>query len=218
MSPNPNQPRPYSQLRGELIAAIGSQIPKPRKVPKRPAKLDMRLPASAAESLRRLSLTDDADSDKRREIYFDITMSISDELEAIDEDENWYELLTSGRRAIRLIADVEMEVNNGGFDQYYLNSSGDGAILAPAALRAFGFDKAASLVEAANNAFTKDMGPPQSRRARLKLMDKLGEAASELWASLDNQFFDLPAYPDGGLSEFPMLEYVRAHESEFFKV
>lgn len=218
MSTFSNEPRPYSQIRRDLIAAISSPHAKPRKPPARPAGLDTRLSAAAAAKLRELSLAPDAPFDKRRDLYDQITMSIFDELEAIDEEDTWFELLTPGRRAIRLVADVDMEVNNGGFDQYYLNSSGDGAILAPAALRAFGFDKVAALVEQANSVFPKGKGPPQSRETRLNMLDSLSETATDKWNKLDSEFFDLPSYPDGALSEIPALEYVLAHEAEFFKL
>ena len=60
---------------------------------------------------------------------------------------------------------LESDVNNGGFDQYYLNSSGDYAWFAPAALRAIGAEQTAAIAERANAAFGPRRTAARSRRA-----------------------------------------------------
>ena len=61
---------------------------------------------------------------------------------------------------------LEADVNNGGFDQYYVNSSGDYAWFAPQALRAVGAEKTAEIVEQANTAF----GPGDRRGAAARAL------------------------------------------------
>ena len=103
---------------------------------------------------------------------------------------------------------LESDVNNGGFDQYYLNSSGDYAWFAPAALRAIGAEQTAAIAERANAAFGPD-GPPPDRDARLAVTDKLPEEVDELWEECDQAFY---AYPHD-LTEL-LSAYVQSHKSE----
>jgi hypothetical protein len=60
---------------------------------------------------------------------------------------------------------LEADVNNGGFDQFYFNSSGDLASFAPSALRAIGAQRMADIVEKANSLFGAN-GPSRSTNAR----------------------------------------------------
>jgi hypothetical protein len=84
---------------------------------------------------------------------------------------------------------LEGDVNNGGFHQYYFNSSGDTAFHAPIALRLIGAHAAADIVEEANLRFGPD-GPPASRDRR---DDALSALSTDLWDDLDLRFY---AYPD----------------------
>jgi hypothetical protein len=83
---------------------------------------------------------------------------------------------------------LEADINNGGFDQYYSNSSGDQAALAPTMLRIVGADAMASLVERANAAFGPQ-GPSQHRETREEQLEKISEAAEPLWSDLEAQFW-----------------------------
>ena len=60
------------------------------------------------------------------------------------------------RQAIYLIWLLEAEVNNGGFNQFYFNSSGKFYPLLPSALRLVGATKFADLTEKANNTYEKE--------------------------------------------------------------
>lgn len=88
---------------------------------------------------------------------------------------------------------LEADVNNGGFDQYYFNGSGDQSPWAPEALRTIGAYKMADIVARANSVFGPD-GPSHNRSARQAQLflvappDKPGP-----WEALDEEFF---AYPD----------------------
>lgn len=64
--------------------------------------------------------------------------------------------LTKPQQAIYIIWWLEAEVNNGGFNQYYYNSSGQFAKLAPNLLRLVGANKFAELTQTANNVFEKE--------------------------------------------------------------
>ena len=119
-----------------------------------------------------------------------------------------FESLSEPERVFVAIWTLEADVNNGGFDQYYGNSSGDHAWFAPTALRAIGAETTAGIVEQANTAFGPDC-PPASREAREDAIDALDEAVEEAWQRLDEAFYD---YPDDltGL----LFRYVQDHQSE----
>jgi len=61
-----------------------------------------------------------------------------------------FEDLSEIDRILVSIWALEADVNNGGFHQYYFNSSGDTAHYAPAALRAIGAPIMACIVDKAN--------------------------------------------------------------------
>jgi hypothetical protein len=84
---------------------------------------------------------------------------------------------------------LEADVNNGGFDQYYFNSSGDSAYYAPLALRTIGAPIMAGIVEKANSRFGPG-GPPPCREERQEALLAMRDG---LWDDLDDQFY---AYPE----------------------
>lgn len=204
---------PYGKLRKEMMREIGDPEAARPDPPARPPGLDGRLGRPDVDKLRSLGPPTRENWQHACDVYDAVVDSIRKELEAIDPANDWYELLTPGRRAIVLVTNLENEVNNGGFDQFYLNSSGDGAALTPAALRLLGRDGVAAMVERANTQFPG--GPSPSRGARLAQMHKLPDRARVLWNELDSQFFELDT-GFGGLGANAGLAYVRAHEEEFF--
>jgi hypothetical protein len=90
---------------------------------------------------------------------------------------------------------LEAEVNNGGFDQYYFNGSGDQAFYAPDALQSIGARKMADIVTNANKMFGPD-GPSLDghvRQAQLFLVAPNNVDIPNPWEQLDRGFC---AYPD----------------------
>jgi len=70
-----------------------------------------------------------------------------------------YEIVLSwnkSRQAIYMISRLEAEVNNGGYNQFYFNSSGQFATALPEALKLVGATKFADLTERANSTFVKE--------------------------------------------------------------
>jgi hypothetical protein len=119
-----------------------------------------------------------------------------------------YDRLTIAERTFLCVWELESEVNNGGFVQYYENLSGGRATEAPAALEQIGASKVAAIVRSANALF--QAGRPdadqESRTAQLEAMSD--NAAGELEA-FDEQFFD---YHDD-LTEL-LYEYVSANREQ----
>lgn len=207
------KPRPYKEIRKTLIDALANPAAVRPNAPARPRNLDTRLPAADAKKLRALGPPNEKNWQKICDHHEAIVESIRAELAKIDKETDWHELLSPARRAVILAHDLECEVNNGGFDQYYLNSSGDGAHAAPEALRMLGLPQIAAMVEKANGVFKG--GPSPDREARLAAMDNLPDTARDAWSKLDDQFFGLDL-PYGGLAGAE-IRLVFKHESEFFK-
>lgn len=70
-----------------------------------------------------------------------------------------YEIVLSwnkSRQAIYMISRLEAEVNNGGYNQLYFNSSGQFATALPEALKLVGATQFADLTERANSTFEKE--------------------------------------------------------------
>jgi len=81
---------------------------------------------------------------------------------------------------------LEAEVNNGGFDQYYFNSSGELAIQTVAALRTIGADRTARLLAAANSEFPNSL-PPADRTLRQEKLDEIRDVVR--FYALEEEFY-----------------------------
>ena len=83
---------------------------------------------------------------------------------------------------------VERELNNGGFNQYFWNSSGDFANETIASLKAIGAEKTAALLQQAMDQFP-DRKVPTNRDERNELQEQIQEQADEVWNELDEKFY-----------------------------
>jgi hypothetical protein len=98
-----------------------------------------------------------------------------------------YDKLTTPEKVFVCVWGLDGEVNNGGFDQYYFNSSGDHALDAEESLTAIGAKQTAQLVEQANALFGAS-GPSPDRAARQLQLDALGEARTKKMNEIDEEF------------------------------
>jgi len=117
--------------------------------------------------------------------------------------------LTPAEKVFLCVWNLEAEVNNGGFAQFYTNSAGDHALETPAALREIGASQAASLVETANQVFGP-MGPSRDRSERTRSLEQLGKNATDALGTLDTRFYE---YPDN-LSDL-LRQYVDSNRAQF---
>ena len=117
--------------------------------------------------------------------------------------------LTEAEQTVYCLDALEREVNNGGFDQFFFNSSGDTAMETVLALERLGASHTAGLVRRAVGVFPGGR-PAADRDAREKHMDALPESARELWSELTDAFCE---YRDN----LTALEraYVQAHRAGF---
>jgi uncharacterized protein DUF4375 len=111
--------------------------------------------------------------------------------------------LTAAERHFACVWQLEAEVNNGGFHQYYFNSAGDFALDTAEALDAIGAPHTAQIVRDANSVFPD--GPPRDRDARQSALAAISEDA---FAEYDDAFL---AYEDD-LSSL-LFAYVQANRT-----
>ena len=126
-------------------------------------------------------------------------------------DEIGYESLSQPERAFLCIWDLEAQVNNGGFWQYFFNTHGNRAREAHEALIAIGARHTAAIMYDAFAVFGTS-GPPAVRDDRRDLMDHWEEDGPQYRAlsALDQRFY---RYEDN-LSDL-LCRYVEAHASDF---
>ena len=104
---------------------------------------------------------------------------------------------------------VEMEVNNGGFDQFLFNISGNYAHRAEECLRIVGADKTADICRKAFAAYGKPI--PQDRAKRQRFMERMEcDRITDILDECDGQFYE---YPDD--LEALYYQYILAHKDSF---
>ena len=113
------------------------------------------------------------------------------------------------QKVFSAIWELESQVMNGGFGQYFSNWGGDTASYAPLALERIGALKCAAIVREALQVVS---GEPlaSDHTTRSSLVSTLGEPALARLDALDSQFFE---YPDN-LTEL-LYEFVRQHPQQF---
>ena len=207
--PTDDQPHrigPFSKIREWIIGSQADSSAEDTPVPPRPAGLDTRLPAAMAAELRAA----DPASREALQILFKVEESIGEEFKAIDPDWSHPEVLSRPRRIYHAVNGLEVEVNNGGFEQYYINSSSHCAHELPGMLRDIGMPELADLVARANAVFPAD--PPANRAVRLAMVDKLGKGAMKKWDRMTREYFkkNYTCQPH-------LARHILAHEADFFK-
>ena len=111
-----------------------------------------------------------------------------------------FESLSEIDKVLITVYELEAEVNNGGFDQYYFNSSGNLAYYAPQALKIIGAPKMARIVADANQKFGIN-GPPRDWDERQEKLEIITEDEDQ-WEELDSEFYSYPEDIEKLLAEY----------------
>ena len=119
------------------------------------------------------------------------------------------EKLTEQQKNFFYNQNLEREVNNGGFNQYFYNSSGDFAHETIKSLKLIGADKTADKLQKAIDQFP-DKTVPKDRTERQVILEKIEEKSNEIWEELDQKFF---VYEDD-LNTLN-IEYIRQNKNNF---
>lgn len=104
---------------------------------------------------------------------------------------------------------IEREVNNGGFNQFYYNSSGDHAHETVESLKSIGAGKTAQIVSKANSRFPNAV-VPRDRDERNGVLQKIENESNDSWEKLDDDFCKY----EEDLNALNM-EYIKAHKEHF---
>jgi uncharacterized protein DUF4375 len=118
--------------------------------------------------------------------------------------------LSPAERVFLCVWNLEAEVNNGGFEQFFINSAGDKAVETTVALREIGAAHVAIIAEEANGLF-RPSGPPTDRDARVAALERLGEPATDALNALDARFYK---YPDN--LEALLRQFVDRNREQFY--
>jgi hypothetical protein len=119
------------------------------------------------------------------------------------------ESLSDPQKIFYYIHCCEREINNGGFKQFYSNSSGDYAHETNYSLKIIGAYKTANIVMRANDQFPYKV-VPKDRAERQKILEQMQDTSSEIWKELDERFL---AYEED-LNAFN-LEFIRKNKAFF---
>jgi len=115
------------------------------------------------------------------------------------------------QQAIYVIVVLQGEVDNGGFNQYYYNSSGQFAKFTPNALKLVGADRFAELVTKANKAFeTENKKIKKNQDGTLEGFSKSYE--NNPLNKFDKEFY---AFEKKENLDALLVHYIRKHKADF---
>lgn len=117
--------------------------------------------------------------------------------------------LTEGEKVILFVENLEREVNNGGFDQFFFNSSGNYAHETLDALKRIGANEIAGLLAKAI-AVWPDATVPNNETLRREQHERISDHKRAIWNACDEVFYQSKEY----LAEL-LVDYINAHLDEF---
>lgn len=131
-----------------------------------------------------------------------------------DNYDKEFEFVTSwnkSRQAIYVIWLLETEVNNGGFNQFYFNSSGEFAELIPDALKLVGANNFADLMNRANSTYKSEYDKiTEDQDGTLDGFSK--SYKNNPLNKYDDEFYEL--YENENLNDL-QIKYIRSHKYDF---
>ena len=137
------------------------------------------------QAMSKLEIDDIWNIDDKNNLVIAMFMYISDKC---DYGKN-LTFLTSTERTFYLCQEFESEINNGGFSQFYFNSSGNYCYETPKALNEIGAMHTSKIVEKANALFGYIL--PNDKKEREILLDELvTDEMNEKLDSLDREFYE----------------------------
>ena len=140
-----------------------------------------------------------------------IVMEIDTYLNEKSEYGEKIEKLNSSQRTFLFVENLEREINNGGFNQFYFNSSGDFSQETLNALLEIGAEKTVKIVENANSEFDNG-NVPKDRIERQNKLELIEEKAEENWEKCDTEFYE---YQDD-LTEL-LIAFILKNKADFEK-
>lgn len=153
---------------------------------------------------KRLTIDEILAMDNSTEMLIELSYGLSDKI-----NRSGFESLSHAEKVMNSVYWLESEINNGGFEQYYFNSSGNYAVDTPTSLENIGANRTAEIVREANDAFPGGL-PPRNRDERIALLNQVTDDIQVRWNELDNQFLK---YEDQ--LEKLQINYLKLNKKEF---
>lgn len=139
-----------------------------------------------------------------------LIISVDDSIGMRWNDDN-LQIFTEPQKNFHYIQELEREVNNGGFSQYFFNSSGDYAHETIVALRSIGANRTSDILQKAMNEFP-DHSVPKNRDLREALIRTIEKKASPVWEELTQEYFSYPHNLDS-----LCVAYITKYKDDFKK-
>ena len=117
--------------------------------------------------------------------------------------------LTEPQKNFYFNQNLEREINNGGFNQYFYNSSGDFAHETIISLQAIGANKIADILQQAIGHF-QNSTVPKDRAERQEVLAQIEDTANDVLEQLDQAFYK---YEDN-LNDLN-IDYIKQNRSSF---
>lgn len=118
----------------------------------------------------------------------EIVMTIDEYLNEFTNYGEKIEKITKAQRNLIFVENLENEINNGGFNQFYFNTSGDFSLETVDALLAIGANKTANIVKEANSQFP-DQQILKDRGVRRETLLQIEDKAQAVWTKCDEHFY-----------------------------
>lgn len=99
-----------------------------------------------------------------------------------------YDDLKQPEKVVICVWSLKGEIDNGGFEQWFFNESGDWAIDTPESLRLINAPLAAAMVENSIAIFPKGP-PPQNTDERREFLESASDDTNKKWHQLSEQFY-----------------------------
>ena len=119
------------------------------------------------------------------------------------------EKLSESQKIFYYNQELQREINNGGFNQYFYNSSGECGHQTIISLRQINAIKTAAILQLAIDQFPNSI-VPKDQSERWEILEKIEEKAEEVWEQLDKRFLE---YEDN-LYDLN-IEFIKQHRSSF---
>lgn len=138
-----------------------------------------------------------------------IVMIIDESLNIISNYGEEIDKLTQPQRNLLFVENLEREINNGGFNQFYFNTSGDYSLETVDALLAIGAIKTAEIVKEANSQFP-NQEILSDRGERRETLLQIEDIAQPVWDKCDEKFYK---YQENILDL--LVNYIKENKEKF---
>ncbi len=138
-----------------------------------------------------------------------VVMDIDDRLNRLSNNGDDVDVLNDAQKVALFIGNLEREINNGGFSQFYWNSSGEYAQETVISLQQIGARTTAKIVQTANNEFPGGE-VARSKEARIAIINGIEEQAERVWAQCDEKYY---SYEDD-LTKL-LLQFIHDNKGSF---